>query len=307
MDNAKDNAKDNTIDRIQLKSLARKQLRSRYWPALLVCMLAIFSEMTIPTDGRIPFTLVGLVEMFLPLRMGFPLILVSLLVIAIIQVFIAGPITVGKCSYFVNETENAGKIKDLFFAFRTKTYWNIIFIMFLYLLIILGTIGVPVVILLLLFNFGSFPSLMISLPLLLGGVMWAYRYRFIPYFMAQYPNTPFCRSIYMSKLLTEQGVGVKLIFLDVSFLGWYLIGGLLFGLGIFLVRPYHEATFAQAYKFYTEANLSFQSEVEYEMRLKGCREESLEVEEIEVKIEKLKAGVEGLKAKTEEMKGGTNL
>ena len=151
-----DNTTDKTIDRIQLKSLARKQLRSRYWPALLVCMIAIFSEMTIPTDGRISFTLVGLVEMFLPFRMGLLLLLASLLVIAIVQVFIAGPITVGKCSYFINETENSGQIKDLFFTFRTKTYWNIIFIMFLYFLIILGTIGVPIVILLLLFDFRSF-------------------------------------------------------------------------------------------------------------------------------------------------------
>ena len=149
--------------------------------------------------------------------------------------------------------------------------------------------------------------MIISLPLLLGGVIWAYRYRFIPYFMAQYPNTPFRRSIYMSKLLTEHGVGIKLFLLDVSFLGWYLIGGLLFGLGMFFVRPYHEATLAQAYKFYTEANPSFQREVEYEMKLKRCREESLEIEEIEVKIKKLKARVEGLRVKTEEMKGGINL
>ena len=319
---------DNVMSRIHLKSLARKQLRHRYWPALLVSMMVIFFVGTIPTSGRIPFTLVGFVETLLPFRPGLLLLIVTLLVSIVVQVFIAGPIAVGNYRYFIKETESEGQIKDLFFPFRTKLYWNIVFIMFLYLLIILGMIGIPIVIQLLFFDFRSYLSLIITLPLLLLGVIWSYRYRFLPYVIAQYPNVHYRRIMDMSKTLTEDGVGIKLFLLDLSFIGWYLIGGLLFGLGFFLVRPYHEGTLAQAYRYQTGVNSSFQQGMKYEVGLKLERGELPEDEESESKNEELKVETEeqemkiedmkeeigeekvkigGLKVEAEEMKGGASL
>jgi uncharacterized membrane protein len=35
--------------------------------------------------------------------------------------------------------------------------------------------------------------------------------------------------------------------LDLSFLGWYLLGSLLFGIGMFFVMPYENATKAELY------------------------------------------------------------
>lgn len=35
--------------------------------------------------------------------------------------------------------------------------------------------------------------------------------------------------------------------LDLSFLGWYFLGALLFGLGVFFVTPYEEATIARLF------------------------------------------------------------
>jgi uncharacterized membrane protein len=35
--------------------------------------------------------------------------------------------------------------------------------------------------------------------------------------------------------------------LDLSFIGWYLLGGFFFGIGAFFVDPYAEATYARLY------------------------------------------------------------
>lgn len=39
----------------------------------------------------------------------------------------------------------------------------------------------------------------------------------------------------------------EMFVLDLSFMGWYLLGGLLFGIGVFFVDPYNEATYARLY------------------------------------------------------------
>ena len=316
------------MSRIHLKSLTRKQLRHRYWPALLVCMIVIFFVGASPISSRIPFTFVDWVEVLLPFRTGLLLLIVTLLVSIVVQVFVAGPIAVGNYRYFIKETESEGQIKDLFFSFRTKSYWNIVFAMFLYLLIILGTIGIPIVILLLFFDFRSYASLIITLPLLLWGVIWSYRYRFLPYIVAEYPSVHYRRLMDMSKTLTEDGVGIKLFILDLSFVGWYLIGGLLFGLGIFLVRPYHEGTLAQAYRYQTGVNSYFQLGMKYEVGLKLERgelpedeaseskneelkveteEQEMETEDMKEEIGEEKVKIGGLKVEAEEMKGGASL
>lgn len=35
--------------------------------------------------------------------------------------------------------------------------------------------------------------------------------------------------------------------LDLSFLGWYILGTLMLGIGVLFVNPYYEATYAQLY------------------------------------------------------------
>ena len=290
------------MDRGHLKFLARKQLRQSYWPALLVCLIVIFFESISQGNSRIPFTLLGFITNSLPFRPGLQLLLLTLLLIVVMQIFVSNPIAVGKSYYFIREVEGTGQLKDLFLAFRSRLYWKITFIMFLYTLIIFGSIVAPLLIVITLIAIGAnaallFVALFIVIPWLCFGIMWSYRYRFISYFLAQNPNLYFRRSMYISKTLAE-GIEFKLFLLEISFAGWYIIGSLLFGLGIFLVRPYHEATIAQAYKYQTETNERY----EFEMIIEEKRVEiedletdnTEEVEDVEnEKVECVEGGVNG--------------
>ena len=185
-----------------------------------------------------------------------------------VQIFISGPLRVGKSIYFIRGIEGTDQINDLFFAFRRKSYRKIAIKMFFYLLILLVAIGAPVFITYFLFNIEFHLGLLGSLltvPALLYGIRWSYRFRFVPYLIAEYPELSFSDTIHISMGLTEY-IELKLLLLDISFAGWYIVGSLLFGLGIFLVRPYHEATVAQAYRCQTEECESFIEEVMKETR-----------------------------------------
>jgi uncharacterized membrane protein len=68
----------------------------------------------------------------------------------------------------------------------------------------------------------------------------------VPYILADNPNIGVEKAISLS---TEMTMGHKLdmFVLDLSFLGWYLLGTLAFGIGIFFVMPYDNATKAELY------------------------------------------------------------
>jgi len=40
---------------------------------------------------------------------------------------------------------------------------------------------------------------------------------------------------------------MNMFVMDLSFIGWFILGGLLFGFGFVLVMPYYNATFAELY------------------------------------------------------------
>ena len=44
------------------------------------------------------------------------------------------------------------------------------------------------------------------------------------------------------------GYKMKMFLLDLSFIGWYLLGMLVLGLGIFFVYPYHQTARANFYE-----------------------------------------------------------
>jgi len=251
------------MERGYLKELARRQLKRRYWPALLVCMVVIFFSSATQGIGRIPFSLIGFITRILSFQSELHLLVATLIFAIIIQIFISGPIIVGNSRFFINEAEANGQIKDVFFAFRTKFFWKITSTMFIYTLIILVAIVLPLMINLFFIRGGHRLPLLLFVPLLLVGILWSYRFRFVPYFVAQYPYLSSRRSLRISKNLTEYKA-FKLLRLDLSFMGWYIIGALLFGLGIFLVRPYHAATVAYAYRNEIDNYTFLTSELEEE-------------------------------------------
>lgn len=85
-----------------------------------------------------------------------------------------------------------------------------------------------------------------SLLLIIPGIIKFYSYRMVPYILADNPNIGSKRAIDLSRIMMD-GNKFSMFVLDLSFIGWYFLGVLLFGVGIFLVNPYVNATEAELY------------------------------------------------------------
>jgi uncharacterized membrane protein len=68
----------------------------------------------------------------------------------------------------------------------------------------------------------------------------------VPYILADNPNIGYKRAIELSNNMTA-GNKFNMFVLDLSFIGWYILGMLAFFIGTLFVLPYHFATEAELY------------------------------------------------------------
>ena len=85
-----------------------------------------------------------------------------------------------------------------------------------------------------------------SLLLLIPGIVKSYAYEMIYYVKADHPEYDWRACLKESQKMMKGHKG-ELFMLDLSFLGWYLVGALCLGIGDLWVIPYHEAAKAQFY------------------------------------------------------------
>ena len=109
-------------------------------------------------------------------------------------------------------------------AFKKGNYWGIVKSMFLR---------------------GLFTFLW-SLLLIIPGIIKSYAYRMVPYIMADNPQMEATDAITLSRKMMD-GEKWKAFVLDLSFIGWYLLGMLACGIGMLFVNPYYFSTAAQLY------------------------------------------------------------
>jgi uncharacterized membrane protein len=90
---------------------------------------------------------------------------------------------------------------------------------------------------------------LLTIPLMIPAIVKGYSYRMVPYILADCPNVTATEALKLSMRMTK-GHRMKLFVLDLSFIGWSLLGCLtLFILLIVYVGPYMKATMAG---YYTE-------------------------------------------------------
>ena len=87
-----------------------------------------------------------------------------------------------------------------------------------------------------------------TLLLVIPGIVAAYRYRFAMLNLCENPEIGVMEALNMSKAQTL-GFKWQLFVLDLSFLGWIIVGSLCLGVGTLWVTPYMEATNAQFYEY----------------------------------------------------------
>lgn len=183
-------------------------------------------------------------------------VLIGLLAVGVgfaFRVFVSNPINMGKCRYFVHNRFGDSRFENLFGAFRNGYLTSVgamcttdllvemwLWIMVAVLLIsAFATIGGAYMMSLLIF---------LSLFLLIPYVIKTYQYCFVKYLLADNPQLKGARARQISTLLTNGEKG-SIFTLDLSFIGWYLLGALCLGLGHLFVNPYYDATKAELYIF----------------------------------------------------------
>ncbi len=86
-----------------------------------------------------------------------------------------------------------------------------------------------------------------SLLLIVPGIIKAYAYSMIFYIKNDHPEYSWRECLRASQQMTN-GYKMELFILDLSFVGWYIVGALCLGVGVLWVKPYHETAKAYYYE-----------------------------------------------------------
>jgi len=138
--------------------------------------------------------------------------------------FVGYVLEVGGRRYFIDLTYGSADVGLLGYGFREGRYINIFKTMFV----------------------RSIYILLWALLLIIPGIIKAYAYRMVPYILAENPGMGSGRAIQISNEMT-MGEKWDIFVLDLSFIGWYILGSLALGVGVFFVQPYYDATNAELY------------------------------------------------------------
>lgn len=241
--------------RAELKTRAKSVLKSTYWKSFLVSIiLAIVgssgggsSSMGAQTGGRlntdilnehnynsgnlngfgneIPMDPLVNPEMLGYILTAFGIIALIVLLIAIaFRIFLGYPLEIGGRKYFVQASRYGADLNYLGYGFTKGSYLNMVKTMF----------------------FKDLYTFFWSLLLIIPGIVKSYSYSMVPYILADNPQMETDTAIQTSMTMTK-GHKFNMFVLDLSFIGWYILGTLALGIGTLFVLPYENATKAELY------------------------------------------------------------
>ncbi|MDS0528445.1 DUF975 family protein [Clostridium sp. SHJSY1] len=206
----------------ELKDRAKLVLRKIYLKALLIAIVISLAEGGDGWGNGSSFHFRS-AEDFYVFRHWW-LLSGGVLSILVLRILIGYSLEVGGRKYFVQSAQYKDSGKCFSFAFDGKNYIEIVKTM-------------------LVTNIFIF---LWTLLLIIPGIIKCYAYRMVPYILADNPNIGVMRAIELSNEMTK-GHKFDIFILDLSFLGWYFLGMLAFGIGIIFVFPYDYATNAELY------------------------------------------------------------
>ncbi|MDO4940195.1 MAG: DUF975 family protein [Erysipelotrichaceae bacterium] len=95
---------------------------------------------------------------------------------------------------------------------------------------------------------------------IIGGIIKSYSYFLVPYIVAENPNIKSLDAITLSRRMMD-GHKWECFKLDISFIGWYLLKVVTFGLSdVFFTNPYYESTVIEYYAYIR--NLAIENKIE---------------------------------------------
>lgn len=215
--------------REELKTRAKEILSNSYWKAFLVSLVLVISlgksnsGNGSNSNGSRSFITMEELLFMLTLLGG----------LLLFRVFLGYMLEVGSRKYFISAALGDVKIGYIGYIFRSSRYVAVLSSMLIRgILLVLWT-----------------------LLLIIPGIIKSYAYRMVPYILADNPNIGAKRAIELSNEMTY-GHKWNIFVLDLSFLGWFLLGALACGVGTFFVLPYYNSTDAELYLALKEAAIN---------------------------------------------------
>ncbi len=189
-----------------LKSNA-KQCLARTWKTTILVVIA-YSILS----GSLSATVSSNVEVNQISPSFWTIFGVASLIGAVIGIFLISPLHVGYYRYFMEARQGDAPFGSLFGAFRKGDYGNITLGMFM----------------------TDLKIFLFSLLLIIPGLIKTYEYALVPYLLAENPQMDYRRAQQLSRDIMR-GEKLNLAILELSFMGWALLGALLVSvLGVFL-------------------------------------------------------------------------
>lgn len=240
------------INRVELKNKAKLALSNgNYWMSLAACTLVGIVSMII--SGGFSFNMSE--EELLRLSPWIIIVFVGLIVINLgINVFLYAPIRTGLNGFFIKSANGETNISNLFDCFKSENYINVVKTIFIrdlrlvgWILIYIALITIAVVVTIVGNNAILGPLLVfLSYFGLIPYIMKYYLYYMTDYIIAENPQMDWRECLDKSKEMMK-GCRYELFKLELSFIGWYLLGALCCGIGVMFVEPYYCATITQFY------------------------------------------------------------
>lgn len=219
-------------NRKEMKARGKAAFKANYWKCVLVTLIAVvilgaFGGASGSKSSSVATSQEGLTALMSgDLGAYYGLVFAAIgglmLIACLVGILIYNPLEVGIDRFFLVNSKNPAEFGEVGYGF--KTFGRSVLALFLSgLLILLGCI------------------------VIIPGIILSYSYRLVPYIIADDPDISATDAIKKSREMMK-GYKWKSFVLDLSFIGWYFLTAITFGLvGIFYAFPYIYATYAEMY------------------------------------------------------------
>lgn len=206
-----------------IKSRAKDVLRINYWKAFLVSLIIAIAGGGGASGGNASNTH-RVYRDVIDYELFFFIFFIIAIGITFLRIVIGYMLEVSGRKYFIEAASGNDFKEFISYCFKGKRYFDVMVTMLL----------------------RSIYTFLWTLLFIIPGIVKSYAYRMVPYILADNPSIGYNRAIELSQEMMD-GNKLDTFVLDLSFIGWNLLGLLACGIGILFVQPYVNATDAELY------------------------------------------------------------
>ncbi len=215
-----------------IKRRAKESIKRNYWPAVIGALLITASVATPTAVVKVNVNDISDLNVYIQQAASYARPVFGTSIVALlVKVFLLHPLEVGGRKFFFDNGRNTASLNEVSYAFGSRNYFNVVLTMFVRDI------------------FNSLWFLLFVIP----GFIKVYSYRLVPYILFENPGIDPMTAITRSREMMN-GHKMEAFLLDLSFIGWFILGVLSLGLGLFFwVSPYMSAAQAEFYRSVRQA------------------------------------------------------